>query len=72
MRDEPQASSILNLISARVIEVGPCRHPAQVLVRLDASGTPLLASITRRSARALALQPGQQVCAQVKAAAVLA
>jgi molybdate transport system ATP-binding protein len=39
-------------------------------VQLDASGTALLARITRRSWHALALSPGDEVWAQVKAVAL--
>jgi len=59
-------TSILNLIPAVVIEMAPFEHPAHVLVRLDAHGTPLLARITRRSWNNLGLAPGRQVWAQVK------
>ena len=45
--------------------------PAEVLVSLALGGTPLLARITRKSAAALALAPGQRVFAQIKGVAVL-
>ena len=45
--------------------------PAQVLVALDVGATPLLARVTRKSAQALQLAPGQTVYAQVKGVAVL-
>ena len=38
---------------------------------LALGGTPLLARITRKSAAALALAPGQRVFAQIKGVAVL-
>ena len=38
---------------------------------LDAGGAALLARVTRKSARALALAPGRRVFAQVKGVAVL-
>lgn len=72
VRVRPQDSSILNLLAARVVEIGCSTHPAQVLVRLDVGGTRLLACITGRSARALDLRSGTTVWAQVKSAAVLA
>ncbi len=72
VRDQPTDSSILNLLAAQVVEIGGATHPAQVLVRLDAGGTPLLACITTRSARKLDLHSGMAVWAQVKSAAVLA
>ncbi len=64
-------TSILNLLPATVVEAADAGHPATLLVRLDASGSPLLASITRRSWRALALEPGKSVWAQVKAVALI-
>jgi molybdate transport system ATP-binding protein len=64
-------SSILNVIQARITDLADTDHPARMLVRLDAGGTILFARITRRSARQLALQCGQQVWAQIKAVALL-
>lgn len=66
----PAASSVLNVLPARVVELREDRA-GQVLVVLDAGGTPLLARITRRSARLLALAPGLAVHAQVKGVALL-
>ncbi|MDP2902303.1 MAG: molybdenum ABC transporter ATP-binding protein [Methylovulum sp.] len=63
-------SSILNVIPACVIAVADTDNPANVLVRLDAAGTPLLARITRRSLHNLALQPGMMLWAQIKAVAL--
>ena len=45
--------------------------PGQVLVRLDAAGTPLLARITRRSVNRLAICPGLALHAQIKSVALL-
>jgi molybdate transport system ATP-binding protein len=64
-------TSILNILPAVVVEIAPDAHPAQALVRLDMGGSPLLARLTRRSAAALGLAPGQSVYAQVKAVALL-
>ncbi len=63
-------SSILNIIQARIIAVADTDNPANVLVRLDASGTPLLARITRRSWYSLALAPNTLLWAQIKAVAL--
>ena len=63
-------TSILNIFPAVVddlIDDGMAR----MLVRLDVKGIPLLSSITRKSAVALALVPGKPVFAQVKAVALL-
>ncbi|MGB1561516.1 MAG: molybdenum ABC transporter ATP-binding protein [Sinimarinibacterium flocculans] len=68
----PQATSILNVIAALVVDRRDLPGGAQCLVRLDAGGTPLLARITARSWRQLGLEPGRAVWAQVKAAALLA
>jgi molybdate transport system ATP-binding protein len=63
-------SSALNQLACRVIALGDADHPSQCLVQLDAGGTVLLARITRRSARVLALKPDSQIWAQVKATAL--
>jgi molybdate transport system ATP-binding protein len=63
-------TSILNIFPAVVAELA-AEGPAQLLVRLDLGGTPMLARITRKSAGLLALSPGKQVYAQVKAVALL-
>ncbi len=65
-----QDSSILNLLPARVQSLAG-DSAAQVLVALDAGGTPLLARVTRKSADTLRLAPGQPVFAQIKGVAVL-
>jgi len=59
-------TSILNIIPVVVVDMAPTEHAAQVLVRLDAAGTPLLARITQRSWNTLGLEPGSRVWAQVK------
>jgi molybdate transport system ATP-binding protein len=64
---QPQTdTSILNIIPGVIVGIAETDHPAQVLVRLDANGTALLARITRRSWNALELAPGKHVWAQVK------
>lgn len=64
-------TSILNILPTVVEEVADDAHPAQALVRLDLGGSPLVARLTRRSAHALALVPGQHVYAQIKAVALI-
>ena len=66
-----EESSILNRFSGIVTGFAETENPAHLLVRLDVSGTPLLARITRRSARQLALVEGDSLIAQVKAVALL-
>ena len=69
--EAPGPSSILNRLPARVVELAAGESPAQVLVRLELAGQPLLARITRYSCDQLGLQPGQMVWAQIKAVALL-
>jgi len=64
-------SSILNCVGASVVDLAPTETPGHVLVRLDVGNTPLLARITRRSAERLAIQPGLNLRAQIKAVALL-
>ena len=63
-------ASALNQLACRVVAIGEADHPSQRLVQLAAGGTVLLARITRRSARALDLEPGLELWAQVKATAL--
>ncbi|MCB1865541.1 MAG: molybdenum ABC transporter ATP-binding protein [Chromatiales bacterium] len=63
-------TSILNIFPATVSELAD-DGPAQLLVRLDLCGSPLLARITRKSAHALSLREGARVYAQVKTAALV-
>ncbi|MEE4216389.1 MAG: molybdenum ABC transporter ATP-binding protein [Xanthomonadales bacterium] len=63
-------TSILNILETTVDEIRAENH-AKVLVRLMAGPTPLLASITRKSAHELQLEPGKTVFAQVKSVALL-
>ena len=68
---QPQTgTSILNIFPATVDDLVD-DGMAQMLVRLDIMGTPLLSRITRKSANALALAPGKPVFAQVKSVALL-
>jgi molybdate transport system ATP-binding protein len=69
-QEHQPGSSALNQIRSRVIAVADADHPSQCLVQLDAGGSTLLARITRRSWHALALAPGSEVWAQVKAVAL--
>ncbi|NVZ09570.1 molybdenum ABC transporter ATP-binding protein [Allochromatium humboldtianum] len=71
--DEPGASSILNILPARILEMREIEQ-AQVLVKLCTGAgekTPLLARITRHSRDRLRLHEGQSVFAQVKAVALM-
>jgi molybdate transport system ATP-binding protein len=65
-------TSILNILPATVATFASTNTPGHVLVRLALrDGSPLLARITERSRRQLALTPGSTVWAQVKAVALL-
>lgn len=63
-------TSILNIFPATV-EALTGEGDAQMTVRLAVGDAVLLARLTRKSAAALDLQPGKQVFAQAKSAAVL-
>lgn len=67
---QPTATSILNVLPARVDELEP-ESSGQVLVRLAVGDAVLLARITRKSAEALGLEPGQSVYAQVKSVGLI-
>ncbi|MFA9460228.1 molybdenum ABC transporter ATP-binding protein [Thiohalorhabdus methylotrophus] len=67
--EEPRASSILNVLPARVVELQP-DGPEAMMVRLEAGGLPLLARVTRKSCDTLDLRPGLAVHAQIKSAAL--
>ncbi len=64
-------TSILNIFPAKVIAMTD-DNPSQITVRLDiGNNVPLLSRITRKSARALDIEVGKQVFAQVKSVALL-
>lgn len=67
-------SSILNVWATRIESLADA-PPGQVLVRLrciaDPAAPPLLARVTRRSARQLGLAPGRPVFARIKSVALL-
>ncbi|OMH25959.1 molybdenum ABC transporter ATP-binding protein [Motiliproteus sp. MSK22-1] len=68
---EPQSgTSILNIFPATVQELAE-ENVAQITVRLDIGGAPILSRITRKSAAMLDLKPGKAVYAQVKSIALL-
>jgi molybdate transport system ATP-binding protein len=68
--ERQSGTSVLNILPARIVALAD-DSPGQIMVRLDAGGSPLLARITRKSALALALAEGQPVFAQVKGVAIL-
>ena len=66
----PLDSSVLNCLSAQVLDVSDDPHPGHVLVRLAVGSKILLSRITRRSLERLALLPGMQVFALVKSVGI--
>lgn len=68
-RDRPTATTVLNILRATVEEVHSV-NTATALIRLGVGNQSLLAQVTNRSARRLALKPGDQVFAQVKSVTV--
>jgi molybdate transport system ATP-binding protein len=65
-----QGTSVQNIFAATVSAISP-DSPGQIMVRLDAGGSALLARITLKSAEVLGLREGSAVFAQVKGVAVL-
>ncbi len=63
--------SILNLLSAKVVELAPGSHQAVVLARLAIGETACLARLTAKSVAALQLTPGKEIWAQIKSVAIL-
>jgi molybdate transport system ATP-binding protein len=68
-RQRPGGISALNVLPATVVAVADGDGPG-VIVRLDVAGDEILARITARSARTLALAPGTDCFAVVKSMAV--
>ncbi len=65
-------TSIGNQLQGRVEAIADDEHPALTLVRVRIGASPVVARLTRRSARALRLQPGLPVWVQIKTVAVIA
>ncbi len=65
----PEGLSALNLLPATVLALHEGEGPG-TMVQLDLAGQKLLARVTRRSAQALGLTPGQPVFAVVKSVSV--
>ena len=67
---KPEGSSILNILPAQVLGLRE-DGPGQTMVSLQAGNTRFLARITQHSARALGLQTGMPLFAQIKGMALL-
>ena len=65
---EPSMSSVQNQFRGRIVEIVPAGALSRVTV--DASGTPIVAAVTARSVRELALEVGGEVVVGFKATAV--
>ncbi|HXT14746.1 MAG TPA: ABC transporter ATP-binding protein [Gemmatimonadaceae bacterium] len=65
---EPSMSSVQNQFRGRIVEIVPAGALSRVTV--DASGTPIVAAVTARSVRELALEVGSEIVAGFKATAV--
>ncbi len=76
-RQQPQESSVLNVLPVILETLQTDRSTALLRLRLGSPGAPsgapvwLLARITRRSADTLALQPGDALFAQIKGVALM-
>lgn len=72
-REAPRATSILNLLPARILQAKPIDEREMILVLglgAEGDGATLLARVTRMSWDHLGLAPGMGVVAQVKSAAL--
>nr|VFK59261.1 MAG: molybdate transport system ATP-binding protein [Candidatus Kentron sp. TC] len=65
----PSGSSILNVVPATITDIA-FPSPGRALIRLDASGAPLLARITQKSCHNLRLRVGLRIHAQIKSVAL--
>lgn len=70
--ERPLGTSITNLLPATVTDLAPTHQPGHVLVQLQVGESRLLARISERSRRELAVAPGLRLWAQIKAVAPLA
>lgn len=70
-RTPHSGTSILNILPAVVVDSVEDAHPALTLVKLRVGESPMLARLTRRSAHALEIAPGQLLYVQIKAVALI-
>jgi molybdate transport system ATP-binding protein len=68
-RTRPEKSTILNILPATIEAIQDDPGPS-VLVRLIIGNDKLVARVTRRSARELALQTGDELFVQIKSVVV--
>ncbi|NQV70215.1 MAG: molybdenum ABC transporter ATP-binding protein [Pseudohongiella sp.] len=67
----PQGSSILNILPAKISDIAKATKQGSRIIKLDINGDVLLAKVSEYSVQQLKLQPGQQLFAQIKSAALL-
>lgn len=70
-RSPQHDSSVVNTLACQVDALGDEPHPALALVRMRCGASSIVARITKRSVAELALRPGDDVYAQIKAVALL-
>ncbi len=70
-RTAQAGTSIGNQLQGTVEQIADDDHPSVALVRVRVGASPVVARLTRRSAHALELAPGQPVWAQVKTVALM-
>jgi molybdate transport system ATP-binding protein len=68
---QPDLSSIQNLLRGTVDAVADDEHPGLALARVNVGASSLLARLTKRASAALGLSPGTNVWVQVKSAALM-
>lgn len=69
--EQQRGTSIQNIFPVEVVEVAE-ESASQVMVKVLLGREPVLARVTRKSARALGIAPGKKLFAQIKSVAVLA
>jgi len=69
--DNHQDTSILNRLSAVVLDISPGSNEALSLIRLKIGSTIIISRVTRRSVEHLQLKTGCQVWAQIKSVAIV-
>jgi len=69
--ERAQGTSIQNHLACLIHSMAPEASGQQVLLRLDAQGTTVLARVTARAVHRLQLQPGLAVWAQIKAVSLI-
>ena len=69
--EEPQRSSILNILPAVIAQLAEKPYNGSRVVKLDMAGKQLLSKISEYSVQQLGLKQGQPVFAQIKSAALI-